>query len=58
MRNLPPLNRFRATLLLLLLVVLVGTWGYAHISHLDAVDSLYMAVITLFTVGYRVMTAM
>lgn len=53
MRSLPPVNRFRATLLLLTLVVLVGAFGYHHLAGTGTIDSLYMAVITLFTVGYR-----
>lgn len=53
MRNLPPVTRLRATLLLLVLVVLIGTLGYHRLAGTNTVDSLYMAVITLFTVGYR-----
>ncbi len=53
MRSLPPLHRFRATILLLVLVVLVGALGYHRLAGTNTLDSFYMAVITLFTVGYR-----
>jgi len=53
MRNLPPLNRFRATLLLFALVVMVGVLGYHFLGRLRYLDALYMAVTTLFTVGFR-----
>ena len=53
MRDLPPLHRFRFTVLLLALVVCVGAAGYHLMSRTDLVDSFYMAVTTLFTVGFR-----
>ena len=53
MRDLPPLHRFRFTVLLLALVVCVGAAGYHLISRTGLVDSFYMAVTTLFTVGFR-----
>lgn len=53
MRDLPPLHRFRFTVLLLALVVCVGAAGYHLISKTGLVDSFYMAVTTLFTVGFR-----
>jgi voltage-gated potassium channel len=55
MRSLPPLARLRGSLALLGLVVVVGAEGYHLISHTGVVDSVYMAVITLFTVGFREM---
>ena len=55
LRNSPPLTRLRHTLALLVLVVAVGTLGYHLLSHLDVLDSVYMAIITLFTVGFREM---
>lgn len=55
LRNSPPLTRLRYTLGLLGLVVAVGALGYHGLSHLGAVDSLYMAITTLFTVGFREM---
>ncbi len=55
MRDLPPLHRFRFTVLLLTLVVFVGALGYHYISKTNVVDSFYMAVTTLFTVGFREM---
>ncbi len=42
-------------MLLLTLVVFVGALGYHYISHTNVVDSFYMAVTTLFTVGFREM---
>ncbi len=53
MRSLPPLKRLRGSIALLGLVVLVGAVGYHLLSRTNALDSLYMAVITLFTVGFR-----
>lgn len=53
MKALPPLTRLRGSIALLALVVFIGAVGYHFISHTDALDSLYMAVITLFTVGFR-----
>ena len=55
LRHSPPLTRLRHTLVLLLMVVAVGTVGYHLLSHLGAIDSVYMAIITLFTVGFREM---
>jgi voltage-gated potassium channel len=53
MKSLPPLTRLRGSLGLLALVVLSGAVGYHFISHTNPLDSLYMAVTTLFTVGFR-----
>ncbi|HJW33018.1 MAG TPA: potassium channel protein [Holophagaceae bacterium] len=55
MRDLPPLHRFRFTVLLLAVVVCVGAAGYHTLSKTSPVDSFYMAVTTLFTVGFREM---
>lgn len=52
-RELPPLARLRGTVILLLLVVFVGALGFHFLSGTGALDSLYMAIITLFTVGFR-----
>jgi voltage-gated potassium channel len=49
----PPLERLRHTLLLLTLVVLVGALGYHGLARLNYLDSFYMAITTLFTVGFR-----
>nr|WP_320132568.1 potassium channel protein [uncultured Holophaga sp.] len=54
-RESPPLARLRHTLLLLLAVVLAGGVGYHFLAHLNTVDSFYMAITTLFTVGFREM---
>ena len=48
-----PLNRLWGTILLLALVVLAGAAGYHLLARTTFLDSLYMAVITLFTVGFR-----
>lgn len=47
-----PLLRFRRPALLLLLIVGGGTLGYMVIEGWDLVDSLFMTVITVSTVGY------
>jgi voltage-gated potassium channel len=45
-------RRLYASFSLVLLIVVVGTIGYAIIEKWDVVDSLFMTVITLTTVGY------
>jgi len=35
------------------MVVLIGTLGYHRLGHIGFLDSAYMAIITLFTVGFR-----
>ena len=52
-RDSAPLVRLRHTLALLLVVVLAGALGYHLLAKLDTLDSFYMAIITLFTVGFR-----
>ena len=47
-----PMLRFRRPALLLLLVLLYGTLGYTVVEHWDPLDSFFMTVITLSTVGY------
>jgi len=54
-RDSPPLARLRHTLALLLVVVLAGALGYHLLAHLGTLDSFYMAITTLFTVGFREM---
>lgn len=53
--NSPPLARLRHTLALLAVVVGVGALGYHWLARLGTIDSLYMAITTLFTVGFREM---
>ena len=48
-----PLSRLWRTLLLLTLVVLIGALGYHRLARTGYLDSFYMAIITLFTVGFR-----
>ena len=40
-------------LLLILLMILIGTVGFRIIENIPLLDSLYMTVITIFTVGFR-----
>ncbi|WP_306591032.1 TrkA family potassium uptake protein [Geothrix sp. 21YS21S-4] len=48
-----PVQRLRHALALLAAVIVCGGLGYHWLSGLDALDSLYMAITTLFTVGFR-----
>jgi len=48
-----PLSRLWRTILLLTLVVLIGALGYHRLAHTGYLDSFYMAITTLFTVGFR-----
>ncbi len=48
-----PVKRLRYTLALLAAVIACGGLGYHWLSHLNPLDSLYMAITTLFTVGFR-----
>lgn len=55
LRNLAPMRRFREAVGLLLVVGMTGAVGYHLLAHLHWLDSFYMAVTTLFTVGFREM---
>ena len=44
-----------APLVLLAVVILAGALGYHQLSHLGTLDAFYMAITTLFTVGFREM---
>lgn len=46
------MQRILVAVLLLLLILTVGTFGYMFIEHGSFFDSLYMTVITITTVGY------
>jgi len=48
-----PLSRLWRTILLLTLVVVIGALGYHRLAGTGYLDSFYMAIITLFTVGFR-----
>jgi voltage-gated potassium channel len=48
-----PVRHLRYSLLILVLAVGLGTIGYILIEGWDVLDSLYMTVITLATVGYK-----
>lgn len=50
-----PLTRLRTALLLLFAVLLAGSVGYHFLAKLGILDSFYMAITTLFTVGFREM---
>ena len=53
-RDIPhPLSRLWRAILMLTAVVLIGAFGYHHLGRSDYIDSFYMAVTTLFTVGFR-----
>jgi len=54
-RNSPPLARLWHTILLLAIVVMAGAVGYRVLAVLGWLDAFYMAIITLFTVGFREM---
>jgi voltage-gated potassium channel len=47
-----PLVRFRLALILLGIVIVVGVTGYMLINGWDLLDSFYMVIITISTVGY------
>jgi voltage-gated potassium channel len=55
LRDSLPLTRLRHTLGLFLFVVLAGAVGYHYLAKLGTLDSFYMAITTLFTVGFREM---
>ncbi len=48
-----PIQRFRLSLLLIILLIGGGTLGYREIEGWGWLDSLFMTVITLSTVGYQ-----
>ncbi|MFN8011699.1 MAG: potassium channel protein [Holophagaceae bacterium] len=52
-RSTPPMKRLRHALSLMLLVVLAGAAGYHVLARLGWLDAFYMAITTLFTVGFR-----
>jgi voltage-gated potassium channel len=45
-------KHFLISVILIVLILLIGMWGYMLIEGWGALDSLYMTVITLATVGY------
>ena len=47
-----PLLRFRLPAVLLAIVIVTGVMGYALIDRWDLLDSFYMTIITISTVGY------
>ena len=52
MRTEHPLLRFRLAFTLLAIVIVVGVAGYMLIDGWDVLDSFYMVIITISTVGY------
>ncbi|TMG61990.1 MAG: potassium channel protein [Chloroflexi bacterium] len=51
-RNENPLVRFRLAVILLAIVIVVGVTGYKLINGWGLLDSFYMVIITISTVGY------
>ena len=47
-----PLLRFRLAAILLVIVIAVGVTGYTSINRWNLLDSFYMVIITISTVGY------
>ncbi|HYK63697.1 MAG TPA: potassium channel protein [Patescibacteria group bacterium] len=47
-----PTHRFALALLLVVLMTLIGAAGYRAIEHMSILDSFYMSVITISTVGF------
>jgi voltage-gated potassium channel len=45
-------TRFRTSMLFLLALILLGTFGYMTLTHSSVFDSLYMTIISITTVGY------
>lgn len=52
-RSTPPMKRLRHALSLMGLVVVAGGMGYHLLASLGWLDAFYMAITTLFTVGFR-----
>jgi len=48
-----PLQRFRIAIVLIAVVILGGTAGYSIIENRSFLDSLYMSIITISTVGFK-----
>jgi voltage-gated potassium channel len=53
-----PVRNITLSLLALIGIVLIGTMGYSYIEHWSYLDSVYMTVITLSTVGFREIQAL
>jgi len=53
-----PVRNIMLSLLALIGIVLIGTLGYSYIEHWSYLDSVYMTVITLSTVGFREIQAL
>jgi voltage-gated potassium channel len=49
----PRLRKFFIAAFLSVLSLLIGVWGFSWIEGYDFLDSLYMTIITISTVGYR-----
>ena len=45
-------KEFRGLLILVGLILIIGTFFYAHFEHWSMLNALYFCVITLTTVGY------
>ncbi|MCF8331629.1 MAG: potassium channel protein [Bacteroidales bacterium] len=47
------LKKLRIAFFIMLIITLIGTFGFISIEHQSFLDSLYMTVITVSTVGYK-----
>ncbi len=48
-----PFKRLIPSALILLVVIVAGTFGYYLIEGWSLLDALYMVIITLFTIGFQ-----
>ncbi len=48
-----PVRNIIVSLIALIAIILIGTLGYSYIEHWSYLDSVYMTVVTLSTVGFR-----
>ncbi|MDI6829272.1 MAG: potassium channel family protein, partial [Armatimonadota bacterium] len=48
-----PFKQLRFAFLVVFAIIALGVLGYTYIEHMPLLDSLYMTVITITTVGFR-----
>ncbi|MBN1929525.1 MAG: NAD-binding protein [Chlorobiaceae bacterium] len=51
-QQISPFRRFSASIISVVLLIISGTVGYMYLEHMSLLDSLYMTVITVATVGF------